>query len=428
VDESTHVVPSVYLTADLPGIGGRLKVRPDDFLVEEQPAYQPSGEGEHIYLFVQKTGLSTMEMIRIVARHFGVRNMDVGYAGLKDKHAVTRQVLSVHTPKKKPEDFPKFEHPKIMILWTDQHANKLRRGHLRSNWFSIRVRDVSPTDVLRAKKIMDRLALLGVPNRIGEQRFGLLENNHLIGRAIITGDYEGAVRELLAPNARMPHINVEARRLYSEGKYLEAMTAYPRDARPERAALEQLARGKNPSRAVYAIGQDMLSFYISAFQSAVFNRVLDERVEAGRLSTLEAGDVAIKHGNEALFDVDEAVAADPTTPTRLASFEISPSGPMWGGMMKRGAGACDAADVAALQSLGVLPEQISSYDGEARVKLDGKRRALRVPVINPEVEGGVDEHGAYVRCAFELPKGAFATVVMREIMKPPAGVEGAEEP
>jgi tRNA pseudouridine13 synthase len=147
--------------------------------------------------------------------------------------------------------------------------------------------------------------------------------------------------------------------------------------------------------------------------------VLDARVASGTLGELHDGDLAIKRENLAVFAVDTAVAADPDTRQRLASLDIGPSGPMWGPEMMRASGTIDEREVACLAALGLTPEQLSSADVLSRRAMDGKRRPLRIPLIDPEVEGGVDEHGAYVRCAFELPRGAFATVVMREIMKPP---------
>lgn len=99
-------------------------------------------------------------MLHILATHFGVQRRDIGFAGLKDKHAITRQVVSIHAPGRKPEDFPSLRDDRIEILWTDLHANKLRRGHLAANRFSIRIRDVKPTDVLRAAK---SLAILEKP-------------------------------------------------------------------------------------------------------------------------------------------------------------------------------------------------------------------------------------------------------------------------
>jgi tRNA pseudouridine13 synthase len=425
-DTSTHVVPKTYITSDLPPIGGVIKQRPEDFLVDELPLYQPVGSGEHVYLLIQKRGLSTMEMVDLVASHFGVRRFAVGYAGLKDKHALTRQVVSVHVPGKKLEDFGQLRNEKIEVLWADYHTNKLRPGHLKGNRFSVRIRGVRPTDVLTAGRVLDRLAKVGVPNRVGEQRFGMLENNHLIGRDIITADFERAVQQLLGPNDQHPELNAEGRRLFSEGKFKEAVDSYPRSARTEQRVLYQLSRGMNARKAILSLDEPILRYYLSAFQSAVFNAVLDQRVAAGTIANLRDGDLALKHENHAVFAVTPEVIADATTSERLRTFDVSPSGPMWATAMIRGSGQTDTDEVSALASFGVTLDQLKAFDSGSRFALEGKRRALRVPVIDPEVEGGVDEHGAYVRCAFELPRGSFATVVLREIMKPEKAVDWEE--
>jgi tRNA pseudouridine13 synthase len=438
-DRSPHVAPAVYLTADIPAIGGVLKQRPEDFLVDELPAYAPAGEGEHIYMLMTKRMMSTMQMLEVLAKHFGVRSKDIGYAGLKDKHAITRQVVSIYAPGKKIEDFPMLRHEQLGVNWADYHTNKLRPGHLKGNRFSIKIRSVNPMDVRYALACLRRLQSIGTPNRIGEQRFGMIANNHLIGRAIIMQDFAGAAQELLGPSAAFPDFNREARDLYTQGKYREAIMAYPRDARTECRVLHQLAQGRSPRDAMLSLDDTTIRFYLTAFQSAVFNAVLDARLASRTLATLSDGDVALKHENHAVFavgdgsgDVSEdngdadaveetqVIAQQASVPLaeRLAAFEISPSGPMWGSRMLQASRAVGDLERQCLAQFGVTPEDLARHDESSRWPLEGKRRPLRVPVIDPEVEGGVDEHGAYIRCAFELPRGSFATVVMRELMKP----------
>lgn len=442
-DRSTHVAPKVYLTADIPPIGGLIKQRPEDFLVDELPAYAPCGEGEHIYMLITKRMMSTMQMLDVIAKHFKVRSKDIGYAGLKDKHAITRQVVSVYAPGKKIEDFPMLQHESIGVNWADYHTNKLRPGHLTGNRFSIKIRGVNPMHVRHALACFKRLQVTGVPNRIGEQRFGMIGNNHLIGRAIILEDYAGAVRELLGPSAAFPHFNAEARALFTQGKFREAIMAYPRDARTECRVLHQLTQGRSQREAMLSLDDTTIRFYLTAFQSAVFNAVLDERLAAGTLASLHEGDVALKHENHAVFLVDAALARGDasgasdhatgeaageraTLAERLRTFEISPSGPMWGSRMLQATHAAGDVERRCLEALGVTPEAIARHDATSRWPLEGKRRPLRVPITDPEVEGGVDEHGAYIRCAFELPRGSFATVVMRELMKPAERLEDEE--
>jgi tRNA pseudouridine13 synthase len=433
-DHSPHITPTRYVTADIPPLGGVLKQRPEDFLVDEQPQYQPCGEGEHIYMLVQKRGMSTMHMLGVLAEHFGVKRGNLGYAGLKDKHAITRQVISLHAPGRRIEDFPMLRHEQVAILWADYHTNKLRPGHLRGNRFSIRIRNVDPMRVRDALRVLQRLQKIGVPNRIGEQRFGMLANNHIIGRCIIAGEYDGAVRALLGRNAYRPEFNAEARELFERGQFAEAIHHYPMQATIETRVLRSLADGKDARRAMQGLDETSIRFYLSAFQSAVFNAVLDRRLADGDapgegLGALREGDVAIKHQNGAVFGVDASTLAEPGLAERLATFDISPSGPMWGSSMLRGGAgsATDACEVECLANAGVSLEQLAAFDKACPWPLEGKRRPLRVPLIDPEVEGGIDEHGTYVRCAFELPRGSFATVAMREVMKNES-VESDDEP
>ncbi|MCC6676239.1 MAG: tRNA pseudouridine(13) synthase TruD [Phycisphaerales bacterium] len=428
VDQDPHVLPSAYVTAAIPGIGGSLKQRPEDFLVEEMSQYEPCGEGEHLYLFIEKRDLSTQQLVSIVAEHFGVDRRAVGYAGMTDKLAITRQVISIHTPGRSIDDFAMLRHDRISVLWADRHTNKLRVGHLRGNRFSIRIRGVEPSSVLRASRVLDILERTGLPNRIGEQRFGLLQNNHLIGRAMIMGDFDTAVSLLLAPSPQRPELNAEARASFLAGDFARARDAFHHSARAERAVLLALSRGASPVKAFLRLDPVLKGFFLSAFQSAVFNAVLDGRVADASFGTLRPGDLAVKHINGAVFNVDDAVLTDPGTTERLASFEISPSGPVWGVSMRRAGGEVGEAELAALARAGVTPDDLERFDRTNRDLINGTRRALRAPVMHPQVEGGVDEHGAYVRCAFDLPKGSFATVVMGEVMKCAAAPDEGAEP
>ncbi|HRQ71504.1 MAG TPA: tRNA pseudouridine(13) synthase TruD [Phycisphaerales bacterium] len=416
-----------FVTAGEPGIGGRIKERPEDFLVEEIPLYEPCGTGEHLYLFVQKRNLSTLEMVCIVAEHFGVHRSAVGYAGLKDKHAITRQVVSVHLPGKSDSEFRHLDHERMAVLWADRHTNKLRPGHLRGNRFSIRVRSVEPTAALAASRMIGLLARVGVPNRVGEQRFGLLENNHIIGRAMILGRLREAADLLLGPSASHPESQPEARAFYAEGKYAEAAAHFAPALRTERGLAKALAKGLEVEKAVRRIDRTVASYFVSAFQSAVFNAVLDRRIHEGQLGTLHIGDVAFRHVGRATFDVTAETLDKAETHDRVTSFEISPSGPMWGAAMRQASGVPGRVEREALEASGVTEERVAEFDRTTGGMMQGARRPLRVPLIDPDVEGGVDEHGPFVRCAFELPRGSFATVVMRELMKTRVGGEEEAE-
>lgn len=426
-----------YLTHAVPGTGGVIKQRPEDFLVEEIPAYEPVGSGEHIYLLVEKRNLTTMDLVRIVARHFDVRRDAVGFAGLKDRFAVTRQVISVHTPGKSPEDFPALAHPDVTVHWVDRHTNKLRRGHLIGNRFVIRVRNAPVGKVVHALRSLRTLAELGAPNRVGEQRFGVLGQNHVIGRALLMRDAKAVADTLLGMPPEgfwCPPSQVDARQLYARGKFREAIEAAPRGMRSERAALEVLARGGTPAGVVRSLERFEQSFFVAALQSHLFNLALDARLATSSIATLTAGDLAFKHDSGGVFAITPELIDDPDQSTRLrerlSALEISPSGPMWGTGMMHAGGDVAQRELKLLDDAGLSLEMFARLAKSRIDGVEGARRPFRVPLTHTDVEAGQDEHGPYIRCTFELPRGSFATSVMREIIKPEAGqtIMGSREP
>ncbi|HYQ16154.1 MAG TPA: tRNA pseudouridine(13) synthase TruD [Polyangiaceae bacterium] len=158
-----------------PPVGGRVGPEPEDFVVDELPAYAASGKGEHQYLLLRKRLLTTPELVRRVARACGVNERDVGYAGLKDKYAVTTQWLSLCT--KTPISAELDLGPGVELLSVTRHDNKLRTGHLLGNRFSITLVGVHDDALSRAQAIASRLKEDGLPNYFGAQRFGHLGRN-----------------------------------------------------------------------------------------------------------------------------------------------------------------------------------------------------------------------------------------------------------
>ncbi len=177
-----------YLTVDLPGIGGVLRTTPEDFFVDEEPAYLPSGEGDHVYVRFEKCGITTQMAVERFAKALHVKDRDIGVAGMKDRHAVTRQWISLPPPTQV-DAVKALVLEDIAILEVGKHGNKLRTGHVRSNRFQLRVRGVREDAVQRARAILERLAKPpGAPNWYGEQRFGRDGDNATRGRAIVMGE------------------------------------------------------------------------------------------------------------------------------------------------------------------------------------------------------------------------------------------------
>src|SRR4051794_19901246 len=324
-----------YLTRDFPGLGGQLKQRPEDFFVQEVPLYEPSGEGEHVHAEIQKVGLTTFDAIHQIAAALHVSSRDVGYAGMKDARAVTRQVLSILGTT--PEAVMALRLPNITVQWAARHGNKLRLGHLAGNRFAIKMRGVDPMQVVKLRPVLDVLERRGVPNYFGEQRFGRRGDNDKLGATLIRGRPEELLHLLLGnPDERLDTDRHEfnARANFDKRDYDGSMKAWPRRAGLERRILARLVKTGSPGAAGKAIDEKLRRLWVSALQSKLFNEVLAARIEADQFEKLIDGDLAWKHDSGAVFLVEQAATEQP----RADAFEISPSGPLVGHRMTLPAG------------------------------------------------------------------------------------------
>jgi tRNA pseudouridine13 synthase len=333
------------VTSDLPGSGGTVRAAPEDFRVDEVPAYLPSGSGPHLYVRIEKRGRTTRDAVRALARALGVPERDAGFAGMKDRDAVTTQWLSF--PVARDPDLATLPLPDgVAVLEASRHANKLRTGHVRANVFSILVRG---GDAAPARAAADALAARGLANFFGPQRFGTDGRNAAVGRALLRGEETPEVR---------------------------------------RAARDRFLRRLS----------------ISAYQALLFNRWLAERMADGLFAGALRGDVMKKLDSGGLFECSDPTADAP----RVARFEISPAGPMFGHKLRPAAADALAREERILRGESMALSDFARGGGEA----EGTRRAARLPVriaIEPEADG--------YRARFELPKGSYATVVLGELMK-----------
>lgn len=175
--------PNAYVST---GCSAGFKTVPEDFQVEELGCDVPVGEGEHLWVWVEKRGANTAWVAGQLARAAGIRERDVGFAGIKDRHAVTRQWFSLYLPTAETPDLTAIEHDEYKVLEQQRHRRKLRRGDLAGNRFVIRLRHISgDLDRLEANLIL--LQQNGYPNYFGEQRFGHDGGNLEAGMAMLTG-------------------------------------------------------------------------------------------------------------------------------------------------------------------------------------------------------------------------------------------------
>lgn len=396
------------LTRELPGVGGAIKRYRDDFVVEEIPLYEPSGAGTHTYVGIEKEGLTTWQAVRAIAQALDRDSRDLGYAGLKDAHAVTRQTLSIEHVE--PSVIERLDLPGVRVLWTARHSNKLKIGHLRGNRFAIRIRDAQADSTRPAENILEVLSRRGVPNYFGTQRFGARGDNAAIGAAMLRGRFDEAIAMICAGSGDSDSAEAaRARERFEAGDYRAAADAWPRGASEARRLCLALHRAQGDTeRAWRAVDRKLAQLYLSAFQSLLFNRVVAARIDD--LDRLRDGDLAWKHANGAVFLVDRAADEQP----RCDGFEISPSGPLFGRKMKAAGGEPGRLDSRVLTEAGFSMDTLGR---DRRARLEGARRPLRFQPTDWEAELGSDERGPFLRVAFALEPGCYATTLMREICK-----------
>ncbi len=401
---------------DVAPIHASIKERPEDFLVDELPLFDPTGEGEHLYVGVQKRGVDHQEMVARLARHFGVPSSSIGTAGMKDRHAITLQTASIHLCQRNaPAVDPQWDD--MGILWSMRHRHRLRRGQLRGNRFSIRLRSIDPLLVPTIWRRMQSLVETGLPDAYGPQRFGLFQTNHVLGWCLLHGQWDRFLAVMLGEGSALDSDRLKrARALAAAGQFQDAAALLGGGQRNERRVLLACAKGRPLPMAIHAAGAQALEFFVSGIQSAVFNRVVDLRLGAGTIHRPLLGDILWRPGAHGRFHFDEARASDSPQrldiEARIAAGELSPSGPLFGTEMDEPAGEVLAMEREAMAAFRLDGGEWRSSQYAAL----GARRPLRVPIRNPHVEASMDEHGGSIRLAFDLPAGAFATSLLHELL------------
>jgi len=328
-----------------------------DFIVDEIPLYEFTGEGEHLILHVRKKDMTTWEMVSAIAKYCKIKQRDIGYAGLKDKHAMTMQYISL-LAKDNEAIMKTFNHEKIKILGTYRHNNKIRIGHLKGNHFKVRLKKVLGVQKDKLDSVVKWVKKNGVPNYFGNQRFGNTGDNWKEGKSIIEG------------------------------------TLKLRDRKKK-------------------------TFLLNAYQSYLFNACLSKRIELSML--LEAfseadaekvfnlpegslkgtkeqphffkileGDLMMHYPYGRVFELESLTEEA----KRFSEFDIAPSGLLPGKRVSR------ATKVAELIE--------KDYDEE--VGENGARRYAWIAVT--DVKKTYVEEKAHYELEFTLPKGSYATNVL----------------
>jgi len=399
----------------------RFRPSESDFEVEEVPLpgapSSDEGDAPHTWVFIEKRGLSTLEAARQICARLGRSAADVGHAGLKDAHAVTRQWISLE--KLGRHERGRIDDEQVRALAFAGAPRKIALGELLENRFRVRLRDVTPEDGAKVHQGLARMARDGVPNFFGRQRFGIRGLGPAIGKAILLEQPTLALDWLLgAPRPVEGQRLRDARMRYERSDYDGALRTFPESFEPERRALEALARGASPRQALEAVPWKTREVYLSAYQSELFNRLLRERVEAGTVGRVLAGDVVLDAApGGATGPPQPRIARDAALEAEAArAFRVSPAGPLVGHAVLRAEAEPGRAEARLLASEKITWQSFLAPKGLA---LRGARRAYRFEVRRPEVlEEKASEEGApagTLLLTFALPPGCYATTLVEEL-------------
>lgn len=401
------------------GIGGEIRTNYEDFYVEEIPESLPSGSGPNAWIFIEKIGKNTLDVVLDIARELKLSRKRMGFAGMKDKAAITRQWICVSNIDGEKLQGLEDKLHQVKILKITQNEKKLRIGQLVGNKFRILVRNIpDPSiDAGTAQEILSKLIQIGVPNYYGWQRFGKNRpNTQVVGKFLVKNDLKSAVDSYIGNPypEEQEHIKI-ARKLYDEGQYLDAYESMPAGMRYEKMMLRELMRewkkrkeldDNSYIKALKSLPKPLSRMFVHAYQSYLFNKAVSERAKLG-IDTYLEGDIIIDNKEHLIHEFEEDEIKE-----RIKNFQAHATAPLFGSKVPLAEGKIGEIEQQILQD-----ENLNLEDFEVpkmpKLGSHGLRRSIRFKIWDTTAEH-TDEG---VLLNFSIPKGCYATAVLREIMK-----------
>lgn len=369
----------------------KIKERPEDFVVEELLSVSHTRD-DHVVFTLEKTNWDTIAAIKAVARALGISQKRLGYAGLKDRRALTRQKVSVRDIER--AQVERVNLPRLRILDIER-GDRIRLGDHRGNRFEVLVRNaaVTPQDMEKIEK--------GFPNYFGVQRFGEVRPiTHLVGRELIRQNFDEAVLIFLAkPFPRDPHYEVR-RRLWETRDFKKAKKEYPMSLKYERAMLDQIHKGS--IEAMKALPLRLATLFIHAYQASIFNEIVKRRCEVLPLREVEEGDIIISYlNNRRVFTLAGAHNMD-----RIQRDGLCAAAPIVG-YKTQVRGRMKSLTDSVLEEEGITREDFKLN----QLKVLSSRGTYREIVATPSTLSYENvKEGVWLR--FSLPRGQYATVLL----------------
>ena len=400
-----------YYASDTPGIGGRLREVAEDFVVDE--VLDDIGkEGPFLICRLTKRDWDQQRAIREIGKRLGISYKRIGFAGTKDKHAVTSQFISIQGISE--EDLERVDLRDIRLEAAGRTQSPVTLGSHSENRFSITIRDVTVPDPAGIVDEVTRICNTAVPNYFGIQRFGVIRPlTHIIGRFILCQDYENAVLHYTGEAFPGEPDEVRtARSAYQESRDARsALREFPLPLSYERTLLHHLAAHPGDYRGALAVLPPKLSsMFVSAYQSYLFNRALSRRIAGGRtlLDPLPGDLLLFANGRE--DRVTEQNQGNACLHLRRGRCRIairmpgcSDSGSVW-----RDNREMDSL----LEEDGISHDDFCAVRDLVKMRFEGASRPIS---LSTPVSATTGEN--FVHLSFPLPPGQYATTICREYMK-----------
>ncbi|HEX9907837.1 MAG TPA: tRNA pseudouridine(13) synthase TruD [Thermoplasmata archaeon] len=421
--DETDLGLELYFTQGIPGIGGKLRKRPEDFVVEENslpPAADPAGK--FVIATVWHRNWEANRLVRRLGSNLRVGRNKIGFAGTKDGRSVATQLMSFDAPI---EAVTALEIPDVKILDAYRARRTVELGDLLGNRFEITISDIV-TDVgavptcERIREALDSAG--GFPNFFGTQRFGSVRPiTHLIGKDLVAGDVEGAVMRYVAcPLEEDSEINEARKRLQESFDFKAALREFPKKLTFERMMIEHL--NEHPEDYIGALRRlprNLLMMFVHAYQSYLFNRTLSERIRRG-LSIREPviGDLMLPLDKNGLPDHDNPISVEKGNLEKATRNARQGKG-FVSGLLYGTESVFAEGPMGEIERHIVEAEGISKLDfqivGLREASSKGTRRELLAPYRGLTIDVQQDR----ATFCFSLNKGCYATALLREFMKAP---------